>query len=193
MAKSMRGPWSRTLAIGATWLLLAMTAATAQVPTAEQMEMFRNLPPDQQQAILEAMGGGGLSGGGSSGVRRDRDLDSPETVRPRDPYDDADGDRTDSRQGFPYGTSTMPREPRIRGMDTVLLDLAIEEPGAQTPEPVAPPAGAFPGTGTVDTSRTPRPPTRLDRVTAPITADQRAQLESTRLRILVWVHGPLRR
>jgi protein involved in polysaccharide export with SLBB domain len=119
-------------------------------------------------------------------VRRDRDLDSPETVRPRDPYDDEDGDRTDSRQGFPYGTATVPREPRIRGMDTVLLDLAIEEPRAQAPEPVAvaPPAGAFPGTGTVDTSRTPRPPTRLDRVTAPITADQRAQLESTRLRIL---------
>jgi len=30
--------------------------AVAQAPTAEQIEAFRNLPPDQQQAILDAMG-----------------------------------------------------------------------------------------------------------------------------------------
>ena len=31
-------------------------AAVAQVPTAEQIQIFQNLPPDQQQAILEAIG-----------------------------------------------------------------------------------------------------------------------------------------
>ena len=36
--------------------------AVAQVPTAEQIEIFQNLPPDQQRAILEAMGASGDSG-----------------------------------------------------------------------------------------------------------------------------------
>ncbi len=74
--------------------------AVAQTPSAAQMEAFKNLPADQQQAILEEMGGGT-----SSGVRRDRDLS----------------------------------EPRIRGNDTVLLEIDIRplEPAAgrtRTPE-----------------------------------------------------------
>jgi len=44
------------------WLFLGSAfaaAAGAQVPTAEQIEIFQNLPPDQQQAILDAMGSSG--------------------------------------------------------------------------------------------------------------------------------------
>jgi len=42
--------------------LLQSLSAGAQTPTAEQVEIFRNLPPDQQQAILEAMGRSGTTG-----------------------------------------------------------------------------------------------------------------------------------
>jgi protein involved in polysaccharide export with SLBB domain len=104
--------------------------AVAQTPSAAQMEAFKNLPADQQQAILEEMGGGT-----SSGVRRDRDLSSPETVRPRS-VEGATGrggtDTTDEME-------LRPREPRIRGNDTVLLEIDIRplEPAAgrtRTPE-----------------------------------------------------------
>jgi protein involved in polysaccharide export with SLBB domain len=104
--------------------------ALAQTPSAAQMEAFKNLPADQQQAILEELGGGT-----SSGVRRDRDLSSPETVRPRS-VEGATGrggtDTTDEME-------LRPREPRIRGNDAVLLEIDIKplEPAAgrtRTPE-----------------------------------------------------------
>ena len=37
-------------------------AVVAQTPTAEQIEIFQNLPPDQQRAILDAMGSQAGSG-----------------------------------------------------------------------------------------------------------------------------------
>ena len=49
--------------------------ARAQTPTPEQIEIFQNLPPDQQQAIIEAMGRGGTgmgTAGSSSRTRTDR-------------------------------------------------------------------------------------------------------------------------
>src|SRR5688572_24090825 len=69
--------------------------ALAQTPTADQIDMFRNLPPDQQQSILDSMGGGnaGTSRSSATGVRSDRKLDFPETVRPR--LDDEDGEFDD--------------------------------------------------------------------------------------------------
>ena len=55
--------------------------------------MFQNLTPEQQQAIIDSVSQGGGSGAtttGRDGVRRDRDLTSPETVRPKD-TDETDG------------------------------------------------------------------------------------------------------
>jgi polysaccharide export outer membrane protein len=186
MARSMRGFWLRCWVIGAAWLLA--TTVIAQTPTAEQIEMFRNLPPEQQQAILEAMGGGTSGGTGSStgsGVRRDRDLTMPETVQPRDAYPD---DSRDSDGGLypytvsPYGTypstssrfSTFPVEPKIRGRDTILIDLAIELP---VPPGTTPVPDVAMGTSIGK-------PTRLDKVTQARTPDQTRQLEAARERIM---------
>jgi protein involved in polysaccharide export with SLBB domain len=91
--------------------------AAAQTPSAAQMEAFKNLPPEQQQAILEEMGGGA-----SSGVRRDRDLSTPETVRPRSIEGATGRDAT----GAADEMELRPREPRIRGNDTVLLEIEIK-------------------------------------------------------------------
>ena len=93
--------------------------ADAQTPTAEQMEMFQNLPPEQQQAIMESMGGGDPSRP-TDRVRSDRQLKFPQTVRPRsrDGSQDADED-TDTLMGV--------REPRFKGDDTVLLSLGIRQ------------------------------------------------------------------
>jgi protein involved in polysaccharide export with SLBB domain len=93
--------------------------AGAQSPSPQQMEVFRNLPADQQQAILESLGGGT-----QDGVRRDRDLAAPETVRPRS------ASEGESRGATPAGyddalLELRPREPRIRGRDSVLLEVKL--------------------------------------------------------------------
>ena len=106
---------TRCSALVALMLLASFAGSPAiaqtQTPTAEQMEAFRNLPPDQQQAILESLGQGG-----TSGVQRDRSISLPETVEPRSVNGQvvARGAAGDEGQA---------REPRITGRDTVLLDI----------------------------------------------------------------------
>lgn len=82
------------------------------------LDIYRNLTPEQQQALMESMGSGG-SGGNDGGVRSDRPLRFPQTVQPRrddESADDEDLSRTDSR---------MPRESRLKPDETVLLSLEI--------------------------------------------------------------------
>lgn len=111
------------LAAAAMACLLAGGAASAQSPSPEQLEAFQNLPPDQQQAILQSMGGKG-----QTGVQRDRDLKAPETVRPREV------DATGGRMGAGADEyEWVIREPRISGRDTVLIDARLRElPVGQT-------------------------------------------------------------
>jgi protein involved in polysaccharide export with SLBB domain len=108
--------------------VLTLPSASAQTPSAEQIEMFQTLPADQQQAIMEAMGGGNTSSitGGQSGVRSDRKLKFPETMRPRASDDEDDEDATT--------LSGAPRIPRLKGGDTVLLSLEIRQFKRKAPE-----------------------------------------------------------
>ena len=120
---------ARTLVARVTALavavLLAGGSAVAQSPSPEQMEAFRNLPPDQQQAILQGMGGTT-----QGGVQRDRDVKSPETVRPRSV--DANGRGAAGANEYEW----VPREPRIAGRDTVLIDAELRDlPVGQTRTP----------------------------------------------------------
>ena len=94
--------------LGAT-TLQAQTPAPTTTPTPEQMEVFRNLPPDQQQAVLERLGNG------QNGVRRDPSAIVPETVQPRE---------VASSEEEPEIRS---KEPRVRGRDTVLLQVRKQE------------------------------------------------------------------
>ena len=52
--------------VGLLLFILQSLPADAQTPTPEQVEIFRNLPPDQQRAILEAMGQSGSTTGAPS-------------------------------------------------------------------------------------------------------------------------------
>lgn len=114
-----------------------VTAALAQTPTAEQLEMYNNLPADQQRAIMETLGVGGtgtgtatgsILGGGDSSVRSDRKLQFPQTVTPNR------SSRTgmdDEEQEF---DSTLQGEPRLKGDDTILLSIEVRVFESTNPE-----------------------------------------------------------
>jgi polysaccharide biosynthesis/export protein len=63
-------------ALVALALAIASVSHSASAQTPEQLETFRNLPPDQQRAVLEAMGGQG------GAQRRDAQLATPQTTAP---------------------------------------------------------------------------------------------------------------
>ncbi|HEY0941073.1 MAG TPA: SLBB domain-containing protein [Steroidobacter sp.] len=96
---------------------------SAQTPSAGQIEMFQNLPPEQQQAILESLGRGGTLS--ADGVRRDRQLLFPDIIRQR--QRDRMGEDADADQG-------MPGEARLKGEDTILLTLEIRRFQRRAPE-----------------------------------------------------------
>lgn len=99
-----------------------LSAAFAQ--TAEQMEMFRNLPPEQQRAAMEAM-----EGRRSGQVNTDRVIDFPQTVQPRSVREEDERRRT------------LDGKPRLAAEDTILLHLEIKRfqdqnlPNVQAPNP----------------------------------------------------------
>ncbi len=80
-------------------------------PTPAQMEAFRNLPPDQQQAVLEAM-----EGREAGAARRDPQLSSP----PLTPGPEASQQAGEQEQ--PVGP------PRVGPSSTVLLEVSVREP-----------------------------------------------------------------
>jgi protein involved in polysaccharide export with SLBB domain len=84
-------------------------SALAQSPSAEQVEAFQNLSPEQQRTVLEAMG----SSGGQSGttMRSDQRLEAPATVLPRPTEDER-------LRGL-----TADGEPRLAGGDTLIVEL----------------------------------------------------------------------
>lgn len=93
--------------------------------------MFRNLPPEQQQAILESMNRGGTGGAGNLGgptrVTPDRNLQFPRTVMPRRAADADDEEQQ-------LGPDGKPLPPRLKAEDTVLLRLEIRQFKRRAPE-----------------------------------------------------------
>ena len=110
----MRGSWNLSaprsllvmfvLAAG----LVSASAAFGQTPTTEQVEAFRDLSPEQQRTVLEAMGGGN---GQSGAARTDQRVESPVTVQPRPPQDER------------LRNLTLDGEPRLAAGDTLIVEL----------------------------------------------------------------------
>jgi protein involved in polysaccharide export with SLBB domain len=127
---SSRKLWLVTAAICCFFEQIVLSVAVAQSPSPDQIEMFRNLSPEQQQAILESLNNGGGAGsmGPGSGVRSDRRLNFPQTVRPRTGEDEDEEDT-----GF-GSTTGVPRPSRLKANDTVLLTLEIRQYQRRAPE-----------------------------------------------------------
>lgn len=83
-----------------------MAQTTNPTPTAEQLEIFRNLPPDQQRALLEQITGG------AGNARSEEPLATPSVTAPTD---------LASRRIVERGP------PRIEGGESILLQAEMEE------------------------------------------------------------------
>jgi protein involved in polysaccharide export with SLBB domain len=113
-------------------LLSFGAVSTVSAQTAEQLEMYRNLPPDQQRAILDTLGVGG-SGSSANRPRADRQLEFPQTVMPRAARDEDQDDFVEEVDPL-TGQKRRVRKLRLKGEDTVLLTIEIRErEGQQLP------------------------------------------------------------
>ncbi|HKS58437.1 MAG TPA: SLBB domain-containing protein [Steroidobacteraceae bacterium] len=171
-----------------------LAPAAAQVPSAEQIEIFQTLPPDQQQAILESLNRGGATGGATPGSRprSDRSVQFPQTVRP---LNKSREDMEADEQGLIGG---VPKEPRFKGEDTVLLTLEIrqferlppeveerqrrERQQASSLQPAIP--GRLPGAQAAQASAAAAQGAQAEQKRLQRTADEMARLEDFRARVL---------
>ena len=96
-------------------MLFGSAGAVAQspTPTAGQIDTFKNMSPEQQQAVLEAMGAGGGTSAGSGVTRSDPALIAPLTVTPK----------------FTVGGTkrelAADGQPRLAAGDTLIIELEL--------------------------------------------------------------------
>ena len=115
----------RVAAIACTALLLlvslglgaprAQAQSTTQTPTAAQMEVFKNLPPDQQRMIMQQLQKSG-TGKGTQQKKADTGSVIPATQK----------ELTAAEQ---QEALARRQEPRLRSGDTVIIEVAIRAPG----------------------------------------------------------------
>lgn len=100
----------RTFLLGAFWLVSAIQAH-AQIQTPEQLELFRNLTPEQQRAVMEEL----------AAANSDSPAGDEQEVRTRDPQIRAPGPRQVAQ-----ALGDM-RIPVMQPADTVLIEVAARE------------------------------------------------------------------
>jgi len=105
------------------WLSMGV-AATAQTPTAEQLNALKNLPPDQQNSLLQSV----LGTTDGTGKKTDPKLSTPETVQPRSDSADRFGQYTGQKTVDGRNLRLPGEDPELRPDDMVLIELiAIEQ------------------------------------------------------------------
>lgn len=110
---------SRFLTVSLLLLSLGL-AASAQTPTSDQLNGLKNLSQDQQDALLQSLGGKA----GNPNTRTDSKLSTPETVQPKttEMLDEQGRYRKDKTlDGRTLRQSD--EDPELRADDTVLIDL----------------------------------------------------------------------
>src|SRR5450631_1619676 len=108
----------RLLAVSLMLLSLGI-GASAQTPTADQLNQLKNLTPEQQDALMQT-----LSGRSTGAVTKtDQKLSVPQTVQPKTDQTDLSGKypRDKTKDGRTLRLSD--EDPELRADDTVLIDL----------------------------------------------------------------------
>lgn len=111
----------------------------AQTPTSEQLELFRNLTPEQQRALLEQASGsaGGSSGTQSSGARSGVQSQSRDASQ----SDRAEAERRTRRDL----DEKEPLIPVMKPEDTLLVQISVPERRVVKPAPVVDQLQSQPG------------------------------------------------
>jgi protein involved in polysaccharide export with SLBB domain len=153
------------------WLIAG--AVHSQTLTAEQLKLLQNLPPSQQQAIIDAITGTG------AGSRPDPRLTFPDLIERRQ----RDAERERERDEL----FKQEAEPRIKAGDTILLSLQIREYKIPDltglpPQTLMPQPGAAPTTA--GGAATPPVAQQLPREKIERTEEEITRLEDLRTRIL---------
>jgi protein involved in polysaccharide export with SLBB domain len=112
-------------------LLMLGIGASAQTPTPDQLNQLRNLPPEEQQSLMQGILGNKSD---SSGKKVDPKLSTPQTVQPKidenGEYEQFKKDKT--RDG--RNLRLQDEDPELRADDTVLIDLTpVDSVIRQTP------------------------------------------------------------
>ena len=119
------------LLVAAAWVPMSARPQTT-APTQEQIDIFKNLPKDQQDSILQGMGGrGGSSGSSSTGKKTDRDVQMPGTVRQKKSGEGEGAAQQYDELGRPIKQKTADgrplrikdEDPELRADDTLLIEL----------------------------------------------------------------------
>jgi polysaccharide export outer membrane protein len=103
--------------------ILVGAVAVAQTPTTDQLNALKNMPKDQQDALIQSVLGRGSSGNGT-GSKTDSKLSMPETVRPKSDLSTDELDKLNKRKSSDDRTlRQLDEDPELRADDTVLIDL----------------------------------------------------------------------
>ena len=109
----------RVLAVAFTLLCLQITAS-AQTPSADQLNALKNLPQDQQDALLQSLAGKG----NGTVTKTDPRLSTPQTVQPKtDESTDLLGKYPKTKTSDGRALRDAGENPELRADDTVLIDL----------------------------------------------------------------------
>jgi len=124
---SMSMSMSKVLLLAAAMWVAVVVSGVARAQTAEQLDLFRNLTPEQQQAVLERLAtqqGGGTPATSTPGTTRDR----PATTGDRAAANQANDER---RRITTRGLDEEQPVPVLRPEDTVLVEPVVAQNGKE--------------------------------------------------------------
>src|SRR5712692_4489735 len=101
--------------------ILVGAVAVAKIPTSDQLEALKNMPKDQQDALIQSVLG---TKGGTTNTKTDSKLKMPETVQPK--TDQSNELLNKLKKGKTLDDRTLRQrdeDPELRADDTVLIDL----------------------------------------------------------------------
>src|SRR3981081_3697156 len=100
--------------------ILVGAVALAQTPTTDQLHALKNMPKDQQGALIQSV----LGKSDGTGTKTDSKLSTPETVQPK--TDQSNELLNKLKKGKTLDDRTLRQrdeDPELRADDTVLIDL----------------------------------------------------------------------
>jgi len=135
------------LALSGLWFCNEARPQAALTPTADQLELFRNLPADQQQSIVKQIGG--VLGGGQGSGSSLGGLGALGGQRQTNPQDRDGQDNSAPRAGD--NTPAEPAIPVLKPEDSVIIEVDFQlgpRPQASLPAGVQSPFGTAAGGAT---------------------------------------------